>query len=148
MDSIRAAGSASYYWPPNLLATLNLHRNDLGIVAWTFYAEGNTKRQVYLPIRLRQQGTVSKSHGYQLILLPGVDLAEVFVSLAPVKPDGSLGAFVQKDQALRYGYYPAERGITISIPELKAPGIYYLEIGATLKAGSSATTQVWFYHHN
>lgn len=148
MDTIRAAGSASYVWPPNLLATLNLHRSDLGIVAWTSYVQGNTKRDVYLPLRIRQQGAANKSHGYQLTLLPGVDLAEVFVSLAPTKPDGSPGAFIKKDQALGYGYYPAERGITLSIPELKTPGVYYLEIGATLRDGSSSTAQVWFYHRN
>lgn len=148
MDSLRPAGRTSYIWPMDLLAALNFRKNDLGIVAWTSYQVGNTKREVYLPLRIRRQAAAGKSRGYQLVLLPGIELTEVFISLAPVKKDESLGAFFIKDKALGYGYYPAERGVTITIPELKMPGIYYLEIGATLRAGGSSSAKVWFYHND
>ena len=54
----------------------------------------------------------------------------------------------QRDHSLGGSYYPAERPVMIDIPELKKAGIYDLEIGATLRAGGSWSTQVWFYHHN
>jgi hypothetical protein len=146
MDTIRPAGSTSYAWTPNLLAAFNLKRNELGTVAWVSYPVGNTKREVYLPVRIRQQASAVRSRSYQLTLLPGVEFAEVFYSLAPVGTDGRPGAFIKKDQPLEYGYYPAERQINIQMPELKSPGIYYVSIGATRKAGGSTTAEMWFYH--
>ncbi len=148
MDSLRPAGSTSYVWPMDLLAALKPRKNDLGIVAWTPYQVGNTKRDVYLPLRIKREGTAGKPHDYQLVLLPGVELAEVFISLAPVKRDGSLEAFLINGQALGYGSYPAGRGITIPISKPKMPGIYYLEIGAKLRASGSFTALVWFYNDN
>ena len=103
---------------------------------------------VYLPLRIKQKAPTSKGRSYQLLILPGEELRQVFISLAPVKPDGSRGAFVVRDHSLGGSYYPAERPVMIDIPELKKAGIYDLEIGATLRAGGSWSTQVWFYHHN
>ncbi len=146
MDTIRPAGSTSYTWAPNLLATFDLGRNELGVVAWTSYPVGNTNRNVYVPLRIRQQAA-AQSSSYQLTLVAGAELSEVYLSMAPVSSGGRPGPFIQRDQALGYGYYPAERSINIIIPKPEARGIYYLEIGATLRAGGSASTKVWFYHH-
>jgi hypothetical protein len=146
MDTIRPADDTSYSWPSNLLATLNLTRDELGIVAWTQYAAGNTNRELYMPLRIRQRAATIPSQSYKLVLMPGVELAEVFISLAPVGQDGQLGAFITKDQPLKPGYYPAERGITITIPKPKRAGVYYVEIGATLRSRGSSTATVWFYH--
>ena len=147
MDSFRPTASASYSWPTDLLAALGLGRNDLGLTASTSYQVGNTKREVFLPIRIKGQ-SASKTRNYQLVLLPGVELAEVFMSLAPVKDDGSLGPFIIKDQAQQSGYNAANRTLTIRIPEVTSSGIYYLEIGAVLRTRGSTSTQVWFYHQN
>jgi hypothetical protein len=146
MDSLRPANSNSYVWQPGLLSTLDLRKKDIGIVAWTSQQVGNTRRDVYLPLRIRQRADAGKSQGYQLLLLPGAELSEVFVSLALVKSDGEPGAFTRNAQKLGYGYYPADRGIPIEITEIKTPGIYYLKIGAELRAGGSSTTQIWFYY--
>lgn len=146
MDTLRPAGSTTYDWPSNLLATFNLGRNEVGIVAWTTYWAGNTNHEVYIPLRIRQQAATIPSRSYQLVLLPSVELAEVFISLAPAGRDWNPGAFIMKDQPLKPGYYPAGLGITINIPKPKTPGVYYLEIGATLRANGSSTATVWFYH--
>lgn len=55
-------------------------------------------------------------------------------------------SFLRDGEALEYGYYPAERDITIPITGLEIPGVYYLEIGATLKGGGVTTVELWFYH--
>lgn len=147
MDSIRPAADTSYSWPLNLLATLNLKSDELGIVALTSYAAGNKNLVLYVPLRIRQQAATIPSRSYKLVLMPGVELAEVFISMAPVGQDGQPGAFIIKDQPLKPGsYYPAERGITVTVPKPKSAGIYYLEIGATLRAQGAATATVWFYH--
>lgn len=146
MDTDRPKGSASYTWPSDLLNAFKLKSEELGFVALTDKPVGNTKREVYVPLRIRQQATGIRSRSYQVVLLPGAELDELFFSLAPVRPDGRFGNFIRQDEALRYGYYPAERSITITLPALTTRGIYHLEIGATLKAGGSSTVQVWFYH--
>lgn len=146
MDTMRPAGSASYAWPPNLLSIFKLKRSELGTVAWMSSSVGNEKREVFIPLRIRQQAAAIRSRSYQVTLLPGVELTEVFYSLALVGADGRPGAFIKQDQALKYGYYPAERRIDVKTPELKAPGIYFLKIGATLRAGGSTTAEVWFHH--
>jgi hypothetical protein len=148
MDSLRPGGSTSYSWSTNLLASLNLKKHELGLVAWVSQLIANNNRDVYLPVTVSQQSPANRSRAYNLTLLPGVELEEVFISLAPLGRDGKPGSYIKNGEALNWGYYPAERPITIAIPELKTTGIYYMEIGAKLRAGGSATEQVWFYHHN
>jgi hypothetical protein len=146
MDSLRPAGNTTYTWSPNLLAAFNLKKGELGVVARTHFKVGATERDVYLPPRIKQQSKTSEGGNYQLVLLPGTEMTEVYLNLAAVKPDGSLGTFLKKDQALGYGYYPAERKITIILPELKTTGIYYLGISAALSGGGSHEEKLWFYH--
>lgn len=147
MDSLRPTGNSSYDWPTDLLSALKLTKGDLGIVALTSYQVGNSKREVYLPVRIKQQSATGKSSGNQLVLLPDTELDNVFISLAPVMKDGSLGASI-KNWALGRGFYPAGRGIKITIPQVKIPGMYFLKVGATFKAGGSSTKEVWFYQHS
>jgi hypothetical protein len=145
MDTIRPSGSASFRWTPNLLATFKLNRDELGTVAWTSYRVGDANRDVYIPLRISQHGAAIRSRSYELKLLPGVELDEVYYSLAPVKPEGRTGTFVKKDQPVGSGYYPAGRAFVIKVPELRASGIYYLKIGATRKSGGATTAEIWFY---
>jgi hypothetical protein len=146
MDTIRSSGSSPYTWQPNLLAALKLKREELGFTARTSNLVGETKRDVYLPLRIRQKGPAARSRSYQAVIVPGIELAEVYYSLAPVGRDGRPGAFIKKDQALGYSHYPGDRGINLKLPELRTPGIYYLSIGVTFMAGGSTTAEVWFYH--
>jgi hypothetical protein len=146
MDTVRPPGSRSYTWPTNLLSTFNLRRNELGLLAWTAHAVGGTTRDVYVPLRVRQ-GEGSRSSSYRLTVVPGVELSEVFFSIAPVGSDGRAGAFIKKDEPLKYGYYPADRAVSIPLPALAAPGIYYLEITARRQSGGSASAApIWLYH--
>ena len=145
MDAIRPAGSTSYHWPTNLLDTFNLRRHELGVVAWASRAVGGERRDVYLPLRIGQQRP-ARSRDYQLALVAGAELSEVYLSLAPVGADGRPGPYLRRDQALGYGHYPAERSINVTIPKPRARGVYYVEIGATLRDGTSASARLWFYH--
>lgn len=144
-DTIRPQDSRRYSWPTAVLQGLALKKPELGVVAWVTEPVGSTTRDVYLPVRIGQQAAPASAERYQLVLVPGVELAEVFVSLAPVQPDGLPGKFIQQDRALQLGFYPAGRGITIPIAGFTAPGVYYLEISATLRGGGSSTARLWFY---
>ncbi len=147
MDSIREPGSRSFNWPTNILKALEISRRDIGVVGWTQHSVGGVTRDVYVPLRIRQEENVTQSHSYRVVLLPGSELTEVFYSLAPVQEDGHIGIFLMDGNELKYGYYPAKRAIEF---EISVPGdqrIYYLEIGATLRSGAVVTIELWFYHH-
>lgn len=146
MDTIMSPTITSYTWPLEILSALKIQKRDIGIVGWTQYAVGGTKKNIYIPLLISQKRKSIRSGNYQLILLPGRELSEVFVSLATVGVDGNPESFLQDGEALGYGYYPANRGIKIPIVNLTAPGIYYLEIGATLRTGETSTVELWFYH--
>jgi hypothetical protein len=146
MDSRRSAGDTSYQWPTNLLRALRLSRSDIGVVAWVVLPVGETTRDVYVPVRIRGKGDSAPPRRLEMMLLPAAELTEVFVSLATVRADGGVGTYLQRDQPLGHGFYPAERGIRIPLPAVKASGTYLVEIGATLREGGAVTTRFWLHH--
>ena len=143
MDTVLLPDSTSYQWPTNILAALNVSSQDIGVVGWI---TGQNEQDIYVPLRISQKTPPKPSLSYQVILMPGRELTELYISLAPVQDDGEFGAFIQDGEALGYGFYPAEQGIVFETPLLGEPGVYYLEIGATLRRGGSATIELLFYH--
>lgn len=148
MDTTRTSEIASFGWPPEVLEALNITPADLGVVGWVTYQMNGVEREIYLPLRLGQQQAPGASDRYEVILWPGQELTEVYVSLATVDSQGSPVEFLWDGKALAYGYYPPERGIAFDIlkTELQRPGVYYLEIGATLRSGGVFTLEQRFYH--
>jgi hypothetical protein len=146
MDTVRSPEAQSFNWPVGLLAALAIPRQDIGVVGWTRYSAGTMEKEVYLPLRINQKKDKNRVGTYTVVLLPGAELSEVYVSLATVGRDGHPQSFLRDGIALGYNYYPADRRIDIPISDLKTPGLYYVEIGATLKTGGSATVEFWFYH--
>jgi hypothetical protein len=145
MDSVAALGTTTYVWPGSVLNSLHLSKQDIGVVGFTELRIGSEDRTLYLPLRISNK-TQKRSQGYQAVIVPGSELKEVFISLAKVDADGQPHTFSFSDRPLHRGYYPAERGILIDIPDPGPPGIYYLEIGATTKYGGPLTQHIWFYH--
>jgi hypothetical protein len=146
MDAVRPAGSRSYRWPSDLLAAQHISQNDIGVLGWTRYRLGSVDRDIYIPLRISQHHPAPTAGVYDLVLFPTVTLREVYVSLAPVGPDGSPRNFIQQGKRLGYRFYPAERPVSIKLPSLGEAGVYYLEIGADLAAGGSVALTYWIYH--
>jgi hypothetical protein len=146
MDKIMSAGKTSYNWPINFLSSLNIDKSEIGIVGRFLYKSGKVEHNVYIPLRISQQGNDPKKGNYKLLLFPGTELKEVYISMAPVEPDGSNGKFIMEGKKLGYGYYPAERAIEIPVSGMKETGIYYFEISAEKKNGGTSTQEIWFYH--
>jgi hypothetical protein len=146
MDTVRSPEAQTFNWPVGLLAALTIPRQNIGVVGWTHYSMGGVEKEVYLPLRINQTKAKSQSGIYTAVLLPGVELSEVYVSLATVGKSGRPETYLRDGIPLGNNYYPAERPIDIHISDLKAPGLYYVEISATLKMGGSATTEFWFHH--
>ena len=144
MDAIRPQGSGSFAWHSELLGGLRIPRRDVGVVGIARARVDDAVRDVYLPLRITQTGKPVPSGGYQLVLLPGVELREIFLTLSSVAPGKS--AVLKNAEPLGYGYYPAERALQIPISGMRAPGLYHLEIAATLSSGGASTVDLWFYH--
>ncbi|MEK6373851.1 MAG: hypothetical protein AABO58_14280 [Acidobacteriota bacterium] len=142
MDSRQPAGSHSYRWPTDVLTALKLTARDIGIVAWTEEKVGDTVRALYLPTRIGQP-PAGREGVYELIVVPGNELSEVFVSLSSVRGDG-IGVQVSDPKPLKYGFYPAGRSIRIPIGPLPHQGTYLVEIGATLRDGGAISHELWF----
>jgi hypothetical protein len=145
MDAAVAPDRTTYRWDGSVLNSLHLSKRDVGVVGFTDFRVGSEQRTLYLPLRVHAKSETS-TRGYQLVIVPGTELKEVFISLAKVDADGRPDAFVISDRPVHCGYCPAERGVPIDIPDPGAAGIYYLEIGATSKYGGPLTQQIWFYH--
>lgn len=146
MDTIRPAGATSYDWPTDVLCALRIRKDDIGIVAWTDNAPFNMYQRIYIPLQIGNRDPGTESNGYQLTLLPGRELKELFLSIATIDQEGNPATFLEKEKALKYGYYPPGRTVTIPLNNLAAPGVYYVQIGATLGGGGVTTLDFLFYH--
>ena len=146
MDASKSGTNTFFAWPVGVLATLNIRKNDIGVTGKIKLPVGNTERYVHLPLRIRMQGEAKRAGSYKLILVPGIQLTEIYISLASVGADGNPQLFLRTDEALGYGYYPAERPVEIPIATPKNKGIYYVKLGAKIKSGGTKAVEFWFYN--
>jgi hypothetical protein len=148
MDTTRPLDQSPFRWPTAVLAGLGIARPDLGVVAWARLPVGSAEQPVYLPVTVGQGSGGAPARSYRIVVWPGRELTEVFVTLAPAGDDGRPGRPVRSGQPLRHGFYPADRGIPIAIPftELGRPGLYHLLIAATIRGGGAASLEAWFHH--
>jgi hypothetical protein len=147
MDTRRPAGDTAYHWSNHVLSIEQIRRRDLGIMGWMQLPVGRESQLVQVPLRVEQQQAARTCGSYELQVVPGERLKEVYTSLAPVGADGKPGSFLYQDQALGYGFYPAEAPIKLLIDRAKLPraGIYYLKLAARLDSGGSATKEYYLY---
>jgi hypothetical protein len=130
-----STGATSFVWSTDVLRSANITGRDLGIVAWT----GSDMKRIYLPV------AVNGSTRYRMLILPGTELTEVFISLYKMGPDGKkVGAIVQ-DQSLGAGYYPSRAAFAVDLPSIANAGFYYAEISATAREKASVSCGVFFY---
>jgi hypothetical protein len=146
MDTYCLHDSISFKWSSGILSSLNILKNDIAVEAITKYLIGKTERDVYLPVRIIQETKVADKRNYNLVLLPGEELSEVYISIAKLDIAGRQEPFIKNGEKLGYGYYPADRSIEIPVTGLKDIGTYYMQIGATLRSGGTASIEFWFYN--
>jgi hypothetical protein len=147
MDTVRGDRETTYHWPSALLAALDITKDELGVVSWTRHNIGGRPRDLYLPLRItRSKPSPTKpAPSYELLIQPGRGLSEVFVSVASVGDDGRPARYLRDGKPLGLGYSPPGRPIVIAMDDLDQPGIYYVEIGAALDGGGTASRELWLY---
>ncbi len=146
MDTHLPAVNNSFAWANNVLSSLNIGKNDIGVICLTKLALGNKTQEVYLPVRIKQTGKSIRNKSFTLAIIPGVELSEIYTSLSAADADGKPGKYIVEDKKLGYGYYPADRSIATNVSGLVAEGFYYMEISAILKSGGTSTLGFWFYY--
>jgi hypothetical protein len=146
MDAIRAAPMNDLRWPAGLLSALGIRRDRLGVLAWTDSENALGTSTLYLPVGLGDKKSFPGSGDYSLALIPGRELGEVYITLSRIDQAGRAGRPIRDAVPLGLNYYPAGQRIDFPIANPGSEGIYYLEIGATLKTGGSITLPVYFYH--
>jgi hypothetical protein len=144
MDAISQAGKQSYRWKSDILASLGISSDELGILALANLRAGDATYPVYLPLRIAQAGQPAHASQYDLVVVPGEEAREMYVTITAAA-NGS-HAPLKKDEPLGYGYYPAGRPVKIPVARPSSPGIYRVEIGATFRSGAVSTAKLWFYN--
>jgi hypothetical protein len=147
MDTIRPPGNVTYHWPTDILSSLRIFRDALGVIAFTRYPVVGKDRDIVIPIQIKQKSTSAGSSAFRVVMVCGREITEVLVSLAPIETSGVLGNFIFKKKPLGYNFYPAEEPIEFLLPLLQHPGLYFLAIRATLKSGGpSDPIDLYFYN--
>jgi hypothetical protein len=147
MDTLRPAGAAAYAWPLDVASALDIRASQLGVLGWWETEIGGSPRSIHVAVEVGALEPEDQSGAYQIALVPGAELEEVYLTLAPLNSAGLPAAPLLDGDPLRWGYYPAGRPLHIPL-ELGATrrGLYLLEVAAALRAGGGATTRLWFSH--
>lgn len=146
MDSEQPASAGEWEWPVTVLAGLGLEQPELGVIAWTRDMDGDTERDVLLPLGIDAGTAADSAADYALIALPQVELVEVYVSISRMDADGSVIEWLRDEDPLGYGYYPADRPIEIAIAPPAQDGLYRVQLGAIIRSGGSLAAEFWFRH--
>ena len=156
MDALRSQKPPGYTWPPEILSRLELGREEIGLLAWTQQPVAGVKRIIHLPLRVTPQESpgqpqLNAGDGYTVVLMPSVELQEVYVTLCPLDANGKPGTPIRKSSKLDSSFYPAGRPLAfrVSFSELRgAPeGLYSLSVGAELKNGNpKIAPEICFFH--
>jgi hypothetical protein len=132
-----------YRWPTDVLASVGLGRDDLGLVAWTdLPGPGGASRSVFLPLRAGVGATKGKD-GYEVSVIPSVKLSEIRVTVSRLDDKGDV---VVQDKELGFGYYPPALPTVFSTGKLGPAGFYRLVITAIPKSGLSVVKDIELYH--
>jgi hypothetical protein len=147
MDSAPPPGRSAYIWPTDVLAALDVHKSNLGVVASssTSLSACGVKSQVYLPLRIGPISATGSTSHPQAVLLSDVELSEVYVTVVILGPDGQRTRVIKRNKPLGYGDYPAEVGVIVPLPELTSKGVYLVEVAATLRPGGSSNLSFCVY---
>jgi hypothetical protein len=151
MDTVCPPGREEFNWPTDVLTQTKLSPSEIAVCGWFEKAISRGQQlTIYVPLSITASSSAETalkvSDHYEIVLLPALELQQVFITLCPFENDTvgrPLRDFDEKD--LAYGYYPAEKPFRIEIPiSLLTAQSYYFSIGASLANGGSASVEGYF----
>lgn len=146
METARPIAASSFAWPADVRRPLRISSADVGVTGTASMPIGSVRREVLVPLRISQRRPPARSSSYRLTLWPTVGLSEVFLTVAATGADGTPTKYLQQDEKLAYGVYPAERPIVVRLPPLTERGVYLVRVAATREGSGGVTRSVLLYH--
>jgi hypothetical protein len=146
MDSARPAGSSSWVWPAEVLEQHAMASREIGLTGVTRHAFSDGERDVYVPVRVAKNGAPPSDKPYVLVVAPAATLQQVFMTVTPLKGDGTRADPIVEDKDLQQGPYPGQRGIRVALPPLTQPGYYSVELAGVTDAGKPVSVGLTLYH--
>lgn len=149
MDTVVPGSQGAFSWKLDIVDRLGYSREDLGVLGWIRNPEtdDDDRRQIYLPLRIRQGAATPRTGTYEVAFIPEVRLEEVYFAVTPVNAKGEgLGPRLYDTQELGYGYYPSKTPTSFEITGFTQSGFYEVEIKAVFFGGDSGTTSFLLYH--
>jgi len=116
METSRPIAASPYLWPANVLQALRIGTGDIGVTGSASPMLGGVRREVLVPLRIGHRKAPAHSTRYRVTIWPGVELSDVFVTLATASPVGRPVSYVQRDEDLAF---------TAPMPEAE-PAVLYL----------------------
>jgi hypothetical protein len=126
MDTLQRLGVRRYRWPSRVLADLDIDFSDIGVVAWEIRSFHGQRVNAYIPITIGNDSSAFVEP--RLTALPGREMREVYVTVARLDDKGSVVRVIRDRRALNRGSYAAQTSIEISLPELRSPGLYGIQL--------------------
>jgi hypothetical protein len=144
MDTVQAANQGRYEWPTDVLSSLDLRREDLGVAAWTVERIGDRERPVHVPLWIGSSHDGKKTEKYVLSVVPGAELDEVYTTLLAIDRQGRPVRPVGQRRKHDLGFYPAGRSFSVDVQVPAPRGLYRLDVDAVMRNGATTNLNVLF----
>jgi len=147
MDTWRPPGDTAWRWPTTILDGQNIHREDIGVLAWTTWRFGDKSATVYLPLSISSSPRAADtSIVYSLVVFPTEPLDSMYLTLARLGPDGRPQS-VKPNEPVSQAFFFAERPVVIPIRDPGPTGIYSARLSARYAGGKILTLDPILFHH-
>lgn len=145
MDATSKATKGTFDWKMDILKQVDVRRPEIGLLA-SATLSGPKQLHVYLPLAAsRQPATATIQKGVEIVLIPTVELSEVYYSVAKLGPDGSNIGKPSQLTPLNLGYYPHNRPIRLQVP-IQSGSYDQINISATVAEGGTTGTTLRIYY--
>ena len=145
MDSARPAGTDTWIWPADVIEQHAMSSRELGLVGVARRVFGKEERDVYVPVRVAKNAAAPADRGYILVVTPAQTLSQLFLSMAPLQPNGIPGDYVIEDQDLQQGPYPGQKGIRVPLPPAPKPGYYAIVLAGRTDNSKPVSVEIATY---
>lgn len=141
MDRRQNAAISYYDWPTDVLHSVSLNLENLGIAAWLIPGELSTSRRIFLPAYVT--GTSRPTDGrIHLLVRSSENLKELFLAHGEVDSEGREQP-PRHDAPLNRGYYPAGAPIEIQIKRYVSAHKIWVSINAVTSHGRRINSSFW-----
>ncbi len=146
MDTQQSISSKVYTWPTNLLSRLNITESQVGWTAKTTSEVNGKFMDIYIPIMIDSNQNTVISEKYELVIFPGVELREVYISVVAIEFSSDFEKEIITNKKLERKKFFAKQVINIPITGIKESGLYRVDIDVAREFGGTSNKSIIFYN--